>query len=320
MTTPRMSVLDPAGPQAAEIASLWSVFYWVSVVVFVVVSGAFVFVTVRAIRNRRRIGDIDPTVRDLDYERRMVRGVAIAGGVTIATLLVLLVMSIRSGSALAALDDDPNALNVRIVAHQWWWEVIYEAHATTANELHVPVGRTVKLELRSGDVIHSFWVPSAHGKKDLIPGRINFTWLRIDEAGVLRGQCAEFCGLQHASMMLPIIAEPPQQFEAWLARQRARARQPTTAEQKRGQRVFTDSACATCHTIAGTSAAGKLGPDLTHVASRRTLGATEAPNSSDNLAGWIVDPQAQKSGARMPATKLPAADLAALLAYLESLR
>jgi cytochrome c oxidase subunit 2 len=325
VTAPRISVLDPAGPQAGTIAALWQVFLWISVVVFALVVVAFAIATVRAVRLRRRDGAGDPLAGDPARDRRMIRGVIVAGGVTVVTLLVLLVASIRSGSALAALEDDADALHIRITGRQWWWQIEYEhddpaRSATTANELHVPVGRTVHLELTSADVIHSFWVPSIHGKKDLIPGRLNRTWIRIDEPGDFRGQCAEFCGLEHAKMAITLVAEPPAAFEAWLAHQRAPATPPATPDAARGLAVLTGAPCVLCHAIAGTSAGGRLGPDLTHLASRATLGAGALPNTVGNLAGWLLDPQSVKPGAHMPATALAAADLHALLAYLEGLR
>jgi cytochrome c oxidase subunit 2 len=323
MTGPRVSVLDPAGPQAATIAWLWDVFLWVSVAVFVLVVGFFAIATIRAMRRRRDPGE--PRIEGPAVDRRMIRGIVAAGTVTVVTLLVLLVVSIRSGNALAALEDDADALHIRVTGRQWWWQVEYEhddprRSATTANEIHVPVGRTVHLELTSSDVIHSFWVPSIHGKKDLIPGRINRTWIRIDEPGEYRGQCAEFCGLEHARMAITVHADPPDVFAAWLAHQREAAAPPADALAARGQQVFNGSPCVLCHAISGTTAGGRLGPDLSHLASRETLGAGALPNTIGNLAGWILDPQSVKPGSHMPATSLASGDLHALLAYLEGLR
>ena len=325
MTAPRMSMLDPGGRQAATIASLWDVFLWVSIAVFVLVVGFYTVAAVRAVRRRRHLGDGNPLAEDPASERRMIRGVVAAGAVTVVALLALLVASIRSGSALAALEDDADALHIRITGRQWWWHIEYEHDdprktATTANELHIPVGRTVHLELTSSDVIHSFWVPSLHGKKDLIPGRLNRTWIRIDEPGEYRGQCAEFCGLEHAKMAITVVAERPEDFAAWLAHQREPATPPASPAALRGQQVFNGSPCVLCHAIAGTSAGGRLGPDLTHAASRTTLAAGALPNTIGNLAGWLLDPQSVKPGAHMPATSLASEDLHALLAYLEGLR
>jgi cytochrome c oxidase subunit 2 len=215
-------------------------------------------------------------------------------------------------------------LQVRVTGHQWWWEVQYrdsspQKWATTANEIHVPVGRPVVFELRSTDVIHSLWPPNLNGKRDLIPGNENSIWFQADSAGVYRGQCAEFCGHQHAKMAFLIVAEPPDSFAAWLVRQRDTAHTPTDSVAMRGQEVFLASSCVMCHAIAGTPAGSRIGPDLTHLASRRTIAAGTLLNTRGNLARWIVNPQTIKPGVRMPPNKLDADDMQALLTYLETL-
>jgi cytochrome c oxidase subunit II len=199
-------------------------------------------------------------------------------------------------------------------------DVVAQRGATTANEIHVPVGRMVVLELRSTDVIHSFWPISLGAKRDQIPGKENSLWLRADRPGVYRGQCAEFCGHQHAKMAFLVVAERPDSFERWLATQRDTAATPADSLTRRGQEVFLGSSCVMCHAIAGTPAGSRIGPDLTHLAGRRTIAAGTLPNTRGNLAGWIVDPQTIKPGAKMPPNLLPPADLQALLAYLETLR
>jgi cytochrome c oxidase subunit 2 len=243
----------------------------------------------------------------------------------VLTLIGLLVVSITSGSALAALEDDAEAINIRITGHQWWWQVDYEPTdpgqaATTANEIHVPVGKLVHLELSSADVIHSFWVPSVHGKRDLIPGRMNREWIRIDEPGVYRGQCAEFCGLEHANMDLRIVAEPLDRYQTWLNHQRDPASPPATPAQQRGLALFLGSPCAMCHAVAGTAAGGRLGPDLTHVASRDTLGAGALPNNLQAMTQWLINAQQFKPGVHMPAIQYSQQDLSALVAFLEALQ
>jgi cytochrome c oxidase subunit 2 len=323
--TPRMSALAPAGPQADTIASLWDVFLWISIAVWVLVVAALAAAAVRARTPRDAIGLGDPLAGDPGRDHRLLRGVIAAGAVTVAILIALLVASITTGGTLAELEDAPGALDVRITGRQWWWQIDYEPEipaqtAVTANELHIPVGRPVHLQLTSSDVIHSFWVPSLHGKRDLIPGRVNRTWIRADQPGTYVGQCAEFCGLEHAHMVLTVIAEPPAAFEAWLARQREPAPPPSDEAPRRGQRVFLGGPCVLCHAIAGTPAGGRLGPDLTHFASRSTLAASLVPNTVGHLAGWIADPQATKPGVRMPAITLPPEDLLALVAYLRGLR
>ena len=175
-------------------------------------------------------------------------------------------------------------------------------------------------ELRSSDVIHSFWPPNLSPKRDLIPGNVNSLWFQADSAGVYRGQCAEFCGHQHAKMAFLMVAQPPAEFAAWLARQRDTALTPTDSLAKRGQEVFLASQCAMCHAISGTPAGSRIGPDLTHLASRRTIAAGTLPNTRGNLAGWIVNPQVIKPGVKMPPNQFESADLLALVTYLETLR
>ncbi len=315
--TPRMSALDPAGPQAREIAALWDRFLYVAVGVWVLVVG---FTIAAALRTRRRADLV--TAPD---DRPHARAILLAAIATAATVIGLLVTSILASGRLARLENDPHAIEIQVTGNQWWWEVQYwpedpRKNATTANEIHVPVGRTIHLALTSNDVIHSFWVPSLHGKRDLVPGRVNRTWFVADEPGIYRGQCAEFCGLQHANMALTIIAELPADFERWHAAQRTSAALPRTTEESRGQRIFAGGPCVLCHTVSGHGAGGRLGPDLTHFASRATIGATWIPNTPHNLRAWMRDPHGMKPGVRMPAIELSSEDTAALLSYVESLR
>jgi cytochrome c oxidase subunit 2 len=250
--------------------------------------------------------------------------VAAAVGVSAVMLIGLLFASVVTGRAVGTRPG-PEALSIEITGNQWWWHVEYDnpdpsLRVTTANEIHIPVGRPVVITLQSNDVIHSFWVPNLHGKMDLIPGRVNSTWLTADRPGVYRGQCAEYCGVQHAHMALTVIAEPAPAFEQWLSAQRQPAPPPATPEQARGLDVVERGPCAMCHTIAGTQAGARLGPDLTHFASRSTIGAGTAPNTRGYLGGWIADPQHLKPGNRMPPTGLSPADLQAVIAYLETLK
>lgn len=323
MSDPRFSALDPAGPQAGSIHELWHPYYAVAVVVWVLVVTALLVAVARSYARRRSQGTIDPLAHDPAQDRRIMRVVIACTGVTVVTLVVLLFLAIGTGDSLAALDKDPHALHVRVTAHQWWWEVQYEpdspATFVTANELHVPVGRTIAIDLESSDVIHSFWVPSLHGKKDLIPGRHNHTAIRVDQAGIYRGQCAEFCGLEHAEMEFFVIAEPPAEFATWVAQQQRVAPSPDGDKLEHGQAVFMGRACASCHTIAGTAAGGRVGPDLTHVASRMTIRAS-APNIRGQLQGWVADPQGIKPGTRMPRIPLTPDELDDLVSYLETLK
>jgi cytochrome c oxidase subunit 2 len=210
-------------------------------------------------------------------------------------------------------------VQIDVTGRQWFWDVTYpEAGVRTANEIHVPVGRTVTLHLTSADVIHSFWVPSLDRKMDLVPGRTNELDIKAERAGTYEGSCAEFCGKQHTNMRLLVIAEPEAQFEAWQANQSADAVVPTNAEQIEGQQTVMGS-CSYCHTIAGTTASGEIGPDLTHIASRRDLGAGTVTNTPGNLAAWILDSQSLKPGNKMPAIQLSGKEVNAVVAYLRSL-
>jgi cytochrome c oxidase subunit 2 len=317
------SALDPAGPQAARIGDLWWLMLWVCTAVYILVLLAMLWGAFR--RRRAEAGVIGPVVRPgIESERRLARWVGAATAVSAVILLVFLVASVATGRSLDAIES-PQAVNIDLVGMQWWWQVQYSdpmpsRRVITANEIHIPVGKPVHLRLASLDVIHSFWVPNLNGKKDLIPGKTTETWIRADHPGVFRGQCAEFCGWQHANMALLVIAEPPERFAAWLESQRQPAAQPATPLALRGRAVFESQACPLCHNIQGTQAGGSTGPDLTHLASRRTLAAGALPNSTGNLAGWILDPQTIKPGNRMPAVSLATDDLQALLAYLETLR
>jgi cytochrome c oxidase subunit 2 len=256
----------------------------------------------------------------------------------VVTLLVLVTGSAVIGRQIAAErgSDAPHgvmaeprgagdALQVRITGNQWWWDVEYQhprpsMRVRTANELHLPVGRTVRVQLLSTDVIHSFWVPALHGKRDAIPGHDAYIWLRADRAGVFRGQCAEFCGLQHAHMAMTVVAEDGDAFERWISGQRPAAPIPTTALTARGRDIVERGACAMCHQVRGTAAGGRTAPDLTHVATRSTLAAGTLPNTRGHLAGWLSDPQSIKPGARMPIVGLAPDELDAVIAYLETLK
>jgi cytochrome c oxidase subunit 2 len=330
-------VLVPRGPEAARIAELYWFYGTVMAVVCVLVwTLVLVALFVRhAKRGEQRAPELAPSViaetspsspvRTLSEaaERRRLQLVVAATGLTVLALFVLLYRSIATGSALP--DQVPNAVDIELVGHRWWWSARYldedpSKIVTTANEIHIPVGAPVQLTLKSSDVIHSVWVPSLHGKRDLIPGRTSTLVLQADEPGIYRGQCAEFCGHAHAQMAILVIAESPQRFARWKAEQRADAHKPSTPEQVRGQDVFLKGPCLLCHTISGTPAQASTGPDLSHLASRHTLAAAMLPNNRGNLAGWVINAQHLKPGTSMPNITLQAEDLHALIAYLESLR
>jgi len=285
--------------------------FWVCTAVFVIVT-AFVLGPVLLKRK-------EPTRDEV-----LNAGVTVGAGVTVLTLFVLLVASVWTGRAVASLGAD-SAVTINLIGHQWWWDAEYENSTPsqrfhTANELHIPVGRPVVLKVTSRDVIHSFWVPNLHGKRDLIPGYTTAIWIQADKPGVYRGQCAEFCGAQHARMALYVTAEPNVDFEKWRMNQQREAVQPAGDPERRGRDVFLRSTCTQCHTIRGTIAGGAMGPDLTHLATRGTIAAGTLPNTRGHLAGWVLDAQSIKPGNHMPPNSIPAGDMQLLLTYLESLK
>ena len=308
------SIIHPAGIQAERIGDLWWTMLWICTAVWFAVAAAALV----AIRRGRAAASADTP------HATITRHVAIAGGVSLVALIALLFQSVVIGRALDTLRA-PDALRIQVTGNQWWWDVQYDnptpsLRVTTANEIHIPVGRPVVFSLISTDVIHSFWVPNLQGKIDLIPGRLNELWLQADTAGVYRGQCAEYCGLQHAKMALVVVAEAQDQFERWLTANRASAPAPVTPEQVRGRALVEGGSCAMCHNITGTLAGGRTAPDLTHIASRSTLAAGSFPNMREYLSAWITDPQRLKPGNRMPAPRLRPDELQAVLAYLETLK
>jgi cytochrome c oxidase subunit 2 len=245
-------------------------------------------------------------------------------GMTIVVLLVTFAGTMVTLDAASRPRVAPS-LTLDVIGHQWWWEVRYrdathpDLGFTTANEVHLPVGEPVRVRLQSADVIHSFWIPQLAGKMDLIPGQVNETWLQATKPGVSHGMCGEYCGLQHAEMAFAVTAESPERFARWAADQRAPALPPASAEARVGRVVFARS-CGACHAVAGTEALGHVGPDLTHLASRTSIGAGALANTPANLSRWIIDAPRVKEGSRMPAIPLDTAQLASVVAYLETLR
>jgi cytochrome c oxidase subunit 2 len=309
-----MNALEPAGPQAALIAAeTWYVLA-VMTTVFVLTAGALAL----ALWRRRST----KPVRHTERVAAVTVGAALA--VAVVVLLVNLVIDMHVAHALDQLSRD-DALTIEIRGQQWWWEVEYAAadpsrRVTTANEIHIPVGEPVLLSLRSVDVIHSFWVPRLHGKRDLIPGYTRSLWIQADAPGVFRGECAEFCGHQHAHMGMSVVAETRADFDRWYEGQLAVAAQPADARATAGREVFLAKSCPLCHTVRGTAASGRVGPELTHVASRARIGAATLPNQDDALRAWILDPHAFKPGVRMPQNPLTAEEVDALVAYLRGLQ
>lgn len=313
MTPPLQSVLSPMGPDAALLSRFSWLLFGAGALIFALV---VVLVLAGIVRRRGR-----------SWSRRLVLG----GGLFLPVPLLAVLMG-WSGWQASQLTwpFSGTRIQVTVTAHMWWWEVRYRDMATgreavLANELRLPVGERVYIALASADVLHAFWVPSLAGKVDMVPGRLHGLTLRAGTPGRYRGQCAEYCGTQHAAMALDVRALAPQEFDRWLAHQSAPAsRKPAVggpgASVDRGRAVFVEARCNACHTVRGVSEGGTLGPDLTHIASRGHIGAGVLPFGRAALTGWIADPQAAKPGARMPPASLAPDDLQALAAWLETLQ
>lgn len=305
------SVLSPAGPDAALLSRFGWLLFAAGAVIFVLV---VILVLASVGRKRTR-----------SWSRRLVVG----GGLLLPVPLLAALMGWSGWQASQLTWPFSGArIQVTVTGHMWWWEVRYRdtltgREAVLANELRLPVGERVYLALASGDVLHAFWVPALAGKVDMVPGRVHGLTLRADKPGRYRGQCAEYCGTQHAAMALDVVAVAPLEFEAWLATQSApeassSANAGTVAH--RGREVFLAARCNACHAVRGVAEGGSLGPDLTHVASRAHIAAGALPFGRAALIGWIINPQAAKPGARMPPSNLPPDDLQALASWLETLQ
>jgi cytochrome c oxidase subunit 2 len=312
------SALDPQGPQAAQLAKL----FWIFTAVCAAVWFAVLLVLLVGLV-RRRPARPDPLRLDPRTERRSL---AVVGGAVVATLLTVIALTTLSYLSQRQLyARESPTVTIKVTGQQWWWDVRYETDApdqtvTTANEIYIPVGQPVTVKLAATDVIHSFWVPSLFGKQDLIPGQDNEIQFTASRPGIYRGQCAEFCGWQHAHMGLVVVALPANEFHNWLTAQAAPAAAPQDAERTRGAEIFAAKACVMCHTIRGTSAGSRVGPDLTHFGSRKTIASATLPMSRGNIAAWVVDPQGIKPGVNMPNVSIASDELDPLVSYLAGLR
>jgi len=314
------STLNPAGDQAQSAASLLNLMTWVCGGMYLLVIG---FLGASIWRARARLtSETAPQVHPADTA--LHRGLIFWGALILVGLTVLILASFLVDRSLAGARAR-EALVVRVTGHQWWWRLQYKDPVTgawieTANELHLPAGRTTRIELGSADVIHSFWVPNVAGKMDVVPGRINVIDVTPRREGWFRGQCAEFCGTQHAHMAFDVKVDSPAAFDAWLAGQARPAAMPADSAAQRGMAIVTTGPCAACHVVRGTAAGGRAGPDLTHIGSRRSIAAGTLPLSRGALQGWIAQPKAIKPGTLMPAVALEPADADATARYLESLK
>jgi cytochrome c oxidase subunit 2 len=314
------NVLTPHSHAAADITNLFWVMMAVSFGGLALVSGLLIWAWVR--RGKRGFGPGDEN--DPHPGERVGWWVVLGGGV-VFPLAVVTALFIISDGLIIHVTEAPaaaqTAFTVDAIGHDWYWEFRYAGtKAVTADEMHMPVDTAVNLVATTDDVIHSFWVPELNRKIDTIPGQRNRIELYANHVGVYRGQCAEYCGLQHAHMSMLVVVQSKAAFRKWLRNQAAPARAPTTALEKTGERVFLDGACSSCHAIRGTSASGFVGPDLTHLGSRRALAGLVLPNTPRALAHWIVDAQQYKPGNEMPDLQLSPAQLRAVVAYLESLK
>lgn len=312
---PQNTLRGTAGPVADRQADLYWFVFWIAVGIFILVTGLLLYIVFRY--RARREGELPPQVHG---------NTRLEIAWTIAPALVLAVVAVPTFTTLWDLSRPPapeeNALEVVVRAHQWWWEFYYPAeNITTANELHIPVGRKVRAKLESADIIHSFWIPKLAGKLDVIPGHTNELFFEASRPGEYRGQCVEFCGLSHANMRLRVIAQSESDFQAWVRQQQQPARTPTGRAAQGAQLFQNPALCAACHTVAGTSAQGLIGPNLTHFASRSTFAGATFERTPENLTQWIKNPPAMKPGAKMPAfgNQLTEEQIADLVAYLQSL-
>ncbi|MGH9559959.1 MAG: cytochrome c oxidase subunit II, partial [Terracidiphilus sp.] len=312
-------MLNPAGTAAHRISTLG----WIVYITFMAVSLImWILVIWVAVRRKGSLKEHDP------FNAKGGEQWILAGGIIIP-LMILTAIFILSEDTMAHFPmgqkQDPPP-EIILVGHQWWWEIQYvsgslDQHFTTANDVHIPVGQPVDIELRSADVIHTFWIPRIHGKMDLVPGQPNMIRIKADHPGVYRGQCSEFCGDQHANMAMLVIADPPNQYNAWVANQRADAANPTTPDAQAGEQVFLSAPCAFCHTVRGTAAEGVVAPDLTHIASRLSLASDTLTNNKADLEAWVTHAQSFKPGVEMPnLTQFTGLQLRQMVDYLETLR
>jgi cytochrome c oxidase subunit II len=312
-----LSYLQTFGPAGDPVTRLGWGLGIISLVVLVIIVLALLGGIFRRRSRAQREGELAVTA-DAGGVSWIYIGISISA-VVLAACALWTMFTLRA----IAMPAHADALTVHVTAAQWWWRVRYEDPQSqgvfsTANEIHVPVGQPVKVELSSEDVIHSFWVPQLAGKIDVIPGQTNVLWLQADKPGVYLGQCGEFCGAQHAHMQMRVIADAPKDYAAW----RDGELQPAAAAAQGAGATgaaLVASRCGACHTVRGTGAGGILGPDLTHLMARHTIAAGLLPNTPGNLAAWIANPQTLKPGSRMPAPRLSANELQAVIGYLETL-
>lgn len=306
------SALNPRSDPAAELAQLSWILFALGAFVFLIVIAAIALACVGTQAVRSALAS---------------HGMVVSGGIIfpVAVLTALLIYGVWLTGGSQARLKEAGSLRIKIVGEQWWWRINYEDREgqsiASANELRIPVGRPALLELTSADVIHSFWIPNLAGKLDMMPGRITRLRLEANASGIFRGQCAEYCGGPHALMAFEVVAMPQEEFDAWLASQATPASEPSTAEAQRGRELFMASGCGGCHAVRGTAATGTIGPDLTHLGSRRSVGIDTNRSSAEAIAHFIRDGQHIKPGNLMPPYRIFTTDeLSALSIYLSGLK
>jgi cytochrome c oxidase subunit 2 len=317
--TSGMSYMRAAGTKNYGVVSLLYFVLAVSITVVVLIA---VFVVVGMFR--RRANATEPQLVPVERRGNGLPWIYIGSAISLVVLFAIAVWDYVVLADVGIVPRDAAPFTIQVVGHQWWWELRYKTddpsrRFDTANELHIPVGKPVRLQLNTGDVIHSFWVPVLTGKMDTIPGQNNQTWIEAQDPGVYRGQCTEYCGLQHAKMGLLAVAQPQDEFDEWWNNQVEGAKTPESQIAQQGESEFVGH-CGICHTVRGTRAGGRVGPDLSHLMTRRTIASGTLPNTIGYLSGWIVDPQHVKPGNYMPNLDLSGPQLTRIRAFLETLR
>jgi cytochrome c oxidase subunit 2 len=312
------NLLQPLSQPAQEIKELSMLVLAICAAIFLIVTGLLVYAIVRF---RHRAGD------EASEPPQIYGSNQIETAWTVLPILIVFVLILVTSRTIADIQNRkavPGAVHATIVGHQWWWEIRYpDLGIVTANELHVPASDVSRrqptfLKLQSADVAHSFWVPQLAGKTDVIPGRENSMWLEPTQPGTYLGNCAEYCGMQHAQMLIRVIVQSPGEFERWVAEQKRAATEEPSAQE--GRRVFFANSCVNCHTIRGTSALGAFGPDLTHLMSRETLASGATPNTPETLRAWVRDPQKLKVGCLMPNMQMSDTEVDQIVSYLQTLK
>jgi cytochrome c oxidase subunit 2 len=309
------SPFSPISPQARAIEQLFNVTLVVMAAIFVLVLGLVLYIWFR-FRRRPGEGSRGEPYQDFGRPRLEILWTVVPTLIVIG-LFILTVQTMRVADPGVPQGAEPD---LTVIGHQWWWEVRYpKLGVITANEIHIPADEKLLLRLQSADVIHSFWVPQLGRKMDMIPGHPTQMWIQADQVGAYRGECSEYCGVEHAWMHFLLVVQPAGAYAAWVQHQLLASTAPSAPEAERGARLFQQLTCVSCHAIDGTAARARVGPDLTHVASRQFLGAGVLTNTPDHLTRWLENPQAVKPGCYMPNLRLTAAEVRALTAYLETL-